>query len=138
MMAACIFLSIDRERLVRSPAVPEFPSAEVETPHLNHFTVVRRDLPVGFAMAQNTHAAGESGSLLGAPVPEGTYAYALSVPSEGALLDVSRRLTAAGIAHVVIREPDAPYLGQATAIGIVPTRRKKAVDKITSSLPRYK
>lgn len=138
MLGSCTV--IDRERPVRSPALPQSPSprADVETPHLNHFTVLRRDIPVGFAMAQNTHASGESAGLLGAPVPEGTYAYCLQVANEDELLDVSRRLDEAGIAHVLVREPDEPWCGQATAIGVVPTRRKRAVDRVVGSLPRYK
>lgn len=82
--------------------------------------VVRADLPLGTVLAQTIHAAGESHPL---PVESGTYAVALQVPDEAALFAVSDQLTEAGFSHTLIREPDAPYLGQAMAIGLPPQPR---------------
>lgn len=45
------------------------------------------------------------------------------VPDEAALLALSAELTAANFSHIIIREPDAPYLGQAMAIGLSPQPR---------------
>lgn len=72
--------------------------------------------------AQLIHAAGESapGNL-----PNTTHAVALEVPNEQDLLDLERRLLGLGIAHVAIREPDAPFNNQLMAIGIVPVVRDK-------------
>jgi hypothetical protein len=69
----------------------------VSPPSLTHYVVVRRDLPLGFLAAQVVHAAGEL-----------------------ELLELASRLSAAGVSHRLIREPDPPWLGQATAIGLEP------------------
>jgi peptidyl-tRNA hydrolase len=87
---------------------------------LCHYIITRTDLPLGFMAAQIVHAAGESVSTR---VPDDTNAIVLSVPSELRLLAISERLTARGVEHALIREPDAPWNGQATAIGIPPTPR---------------
>jgi hypothetical protein len=78
------------------------------------------------------HAAGESspGNL-----PEGTNAVVLSVAGEVELLDLAWRLTAAGVAHKLICEPDRPWCGQATGIGIVPVADRSALRPLLSSLP---
>lgn len=80
------------------------------------------------------HAAGESspGNL-----DEGTYAIALTVPDEGAMRAVSARLKLAGVSHVRVTEPDAPYSGQLMALGLVPAR-KEDVRRFLSSLPLLK
>jgi peptidyl-tRNA hydrolase len=57
-------------------------------------------------------------------VPSGTYAVALQVEDEAALLVLSAALTEAGFTHTLIREPDAPWLGQAMAIGLPPQPRE--------------
>lgn len=142
MMSACS-TAIDREPLAGSPALSipsDFAAQEVESSPLWHVCIGRLDLQktnIGFMCAQLIHASGESAGLYG-PLPEGTYAAALGAPSEGALRDISRRLTARGIEHVLVEECDEPYTGQATAIGIKPTRDKRSIDKVTSSLPRIK
>jgi peptidyl-tRNA hydrolase len=99
---------------------------------LTHYVIVRADLPTGFLAAQVVHAAGESspGNL-----DSGTNAVVLSVPDEAALLGIERRLQKEGVRHVAIREPDAPYLGALTAIGLVPLADKRRVKPILSSLP---
>lgn len=99
---------------------------------LTHYVVVRSDLPLGFLAAQVVHAAGES-SL--ARVPIGTNAVVLAVPDEPALLAIAARLEAAGVAHTLIREPDAPWHGAATAIGIEPVSDRSTLRPLLSSLP---
>lgn len=76
---------------------------------------------MGDILAQTIHAAGASspGSL-----PQNTHAVALQVADEEALLRVSSRLDEGGIEHVLIREPDEPYHGAATAIGCRPVLRE--------------
>jgi len=58
----------------------------------------------------------------------------LTVPSEGALKHVHSRLLDAGISCVLIHEPDAPFLGAATAIGCFPIPRQK-IRRLLSGLP---
>lgn len=59
----------------------------------------------------------------------------LAVPSEEALLAVEQKLRAANIPHVAIHEPDKPWNGALTAIGLVPTRERLAVRRVLSTLP---
>lgn len=94
--------------------------------------IIRADLPVGTQLAQTIHAAGESspGNL-----PGDTRAIALSVVSEDQLLDLEARLLAAGIQHHCIREPDAPYLGAAMAIGLTPQPRTPQIKRLLGKLP---
>lgn len=99
---------------------------------LYHYVIVRSDLPHGVQVAQTIHAAGESSE---GPLPSGTFAIALGVPSESALEDLAMRLWNAEIPHKVITEPDAPYDGQAMAIGIFPTTDRERVRRVTSNLP---
>lgn len=74
------------------------------------------------------------------PVPSaisdisGTYAYALQCRNEQHLLELSQMLTANDFAHVIIREPDAPFFNQATSIGCLPTTRSK-LRKLLRGLP---
>lgn len=77
------------------------------------------------------HAAGESspGNL-----PHDTHAIVLSVPDEPALSALAKRLEKFGVAHVTIREPDAPWNSALMAIGIVPAR-KEELKRHLSSLP---
>lgn len=94
--------------------------------------IARTDLPLGFLAAQVVHAAGESST---GNLPRDTHAVVLAVPHEGALLEASRRLTAGCIPHVMIREPDAPWCGAATALGVLPTVERARVRRALSSLP---
>ena len=75
------------------------------------------------------HAAGESG-----PARPGTYAVILAVPNEQSLMRLASVLGDRGVGHLLIREPDAPWNGQAMAIGLPPGKRCKAL----SNLPLYK
>lgn len=97
--------------------------------------IVRADLPVGFLAAQVVHAAGESspGNL-----DRGTNAVVLAVRSEAELAALARKLALAGIPHTVIDEPDPPWNGQLTAIGLVPTADRAAVKPLLSCLPLLK
>ncbi len=114
---------------------PKFKYCEV--PHsdndLTHHIVVRGDLTPGQKYAMVVHAAGES---VTERVPKETVAVALRTSAIGEdaqdeLLQISARLDKAGIRHVIIRECD----GESMAIGIEPTRDRKAVRKVLSSLP---
>ncbi len=61
----------------------------------------------------------------------------LSVKSELELREVGDKLRAADIPHIYIHEPDAPYFGQLTAIGLAPTTDRSRVKRVLSSLPLY-
>jgi peptidyl-tRNA hydrolase len=103
-------------------------------PYLTHYAIIRSNLPIGFAAAQIVHAADESTSHNLTP---GTFAVVLSVDSEDELKQLGQRLVSAAIPHVYIREPDPPYFGQLTAIGIAPTNNTRAIKRITGNLPLY-
>ncbi len=96
-----------------------------------HYCIVRSDMPIGNQMAQLLHAAGESspGNL-----ESGTFAVCLHARTEEQLLITHQKLTEAGIPSVLIREPDAPFCNQATAIGISPGPRER-VRRILRDLP---
>lgn len=93
--------------------------------------VVRRDLLTPHA--QLGHAAAQS-ARLATEYPDDTHLIVLAARDEAELLAVGERLTAAGIRHVIFREPDAPYHGAATALGITPGPRAP-VRKLLSDLP---
>lgn len=84
--------------------------------------------------AQIVHAAGESspGNLA-----RDTYAIVLAVPDEAALAHEAERLKKHGVAHVTIREPDAPFNDALMSIGVVPARRED-LRRHFSSLPLLK
>ena len=84
--------------------------------------------------AQIVHAAGESAPQR---LPPGTYAVVLAVDDAPALEALSARLTAQSVRHTVIRESDAPYSGQATAIGVEPALRS-VLRRYFSSLPLFR
>jgi hypothetical protein len=67
------------------------------------------------------HAAGES-ARLAARLPPGTHAVVLGATG-AQLLALERQLTAAGVPHAAIREPDSPYCGALLAIGVRPAPR---------------
>jgi hypothetical protein len=73
-------------------------------------------------LAQTVHAAGES---VAGPVPPGTHAVVLAAKDEAELHCLSTRLSAADVPHVLITEPDPPFNGQATALGIQPMERER-------------
>ena len=94
--------------------------------------MVRSDLPVGFLAAQVVHAAGESspGNL-----DPGTNAVVLAVASEPELIAVAERLRNAAVPHVAVCEPDAPWNGAMTAIGVAPVRDRAPLKRILAKLP---
>jgi hypothetical protein len=94
--------------------------------------VVRKDLPLGFLAANIVHAAGESspGNL-----PSGTFAVVLAVENETTLRLLERQLSHAGVPHVAITEPDAPWNGAMTAIGIAPVSDRSALKRFLSKYP---
>jgi hypothetical protein len=93
--------------------------------------IVRADLPHGSQVAQTIHAAGESTPER---VPENTVAVALHARDKAHLLELHEIIGKSDIPHVLICECD----GEPMAIGIQPTRDRKAVRKVTSSLPLVK
>ena len=98
---------------------------------LTHYVIVRADLPIGFQAAQIVHAAGESVSC---NLPPNTNAVVLQVDSEDELVAIGKRLAKSGIPHVPIYEPDPPYNGAYTAIGIVPVDDRKRLKPIIGKL----
>lgn len=101
---------------------------------MTHYAIVRRDLPLGMVGAALVHAAGESSDRL----PSRTNAVVLEVPGEEELVALATGLASRGIGHVVIRESDPPYTGQAMAIGLEPVRDRTEVRRVLSHLPLLK
>jgi hypothetical protein len=93
---------------------------------------VRADLPPGTQAANLVHAAGESSP---GDLEAGTLAVVLVARDEAHLRQLAARMKAAGVAHVLITEPDAPHFGAAMSIGVIPVSSRKEVRKIVSSLP---
>jgi len=56
------------------------------------------------------------------------------VKDEEELRQVHRKLLERGLEHVPIHEPDPPYYGQLTAIGIPPLRDRKRIKPVLSRL----
>lgn len=61
----------------------------------------------------------------------------LSVRTEAALALIARQLQKRGIRHVAIHEPDAPYHGALTAIGLAPVRDRAQVKPVLSKLSLF-
>lgn len=95
---------------------------------------MRADLPKGTAAAQLTHAAGMSFGPT--PLDATVHAVVLEVPDENALLELMPKLDSSGNSYVAFREPDPPYLGQVTAIGVRPTTDRSSL-AFLRSLPLY-
>lgn len=89
-------------------------------------------MPLGNLAAQLMHAAGES---VTEPLPPNTHAVVLAAHDEEHLLRAHRRLRKRGIPHKLIREPDAPFNGAATAIGVCPVRDRRPVRR---ALDKYR
>jgi hypothetical protein len=98
---------------------------------LHHYIIVRKDLPSGTKLAQTGHASGESAMR---PLPEGTFLYVLHADDEDHLLRLAEKLRKSACPHIVVREPDEPFHGAATAIGCVPTLDRKRIQKVTKGL----
>lgn len=84
---------------------------------------------------QIVHASGES--VVGS-VPPGTHAVVLAVPDVKSLLQVRLDLEEAEIPHTLICEPDPPWNGSPTAIGLRPTSDRRAVRRVLGRLPLLK
>lgn len=91
-------------------------------------------MPLGDLTAQIVHAAGESASGI-VNLPNDTHAVVLAAKDEADLLEIERKLIKADIPHRAIREPDTPFNGAITAIGIIPTANRKPIRKILSNHP---
>lgn len=85
-------------------------------------------MPLGHQLAQVAHAAGESAKL--GDLPEGTCVVVLSAFLDPDMLELRYTLAAAGVEYVCIHEPDEPYCGEMTAIGIKPQPRTKKLKKL--------
>ena len=59
----------------------------------------------------------------------------LSVDNEDQLRKLAEKLENGGVLHTLIEEVDPPFTGQATAIGIEPTRDRRDIRKVVSHLP---
>lgn len=77
----------------------------------------------GVCACQAAHAAGES--IRTAPVSDQTHVVALVAETSADLEKLAEDLRALGVHHVVIREPDEPYWGAATAVGTEPGERTR-------------
>lgn len=79
----------------------------------------------GVLACQAAHAAGES--IRHAPISGETHVVALVAEKATDLEALHEALEKAGIHHVIVREPDPPYHGSATAVGIEPMVDREAV-----------
>lgn len=79
----------------------------------------------GVVAVQAAHAAAES--IRSLPVDPETRCCVLVADTSGLLERLHEQLTAAGIDHVIIHEPDPPYDGAATAVGIAPVADRGAL-----------
>lgn len=77
----------------------------------------------GIGVCQAIHAATEC--IRTVPVSDQTHVVALVAEKSEDLVLLAERLREAGIHHVLIREPDPPYNGAATAVGIEPQDRER-------------
>lgn len=98
-----------------------------------HYVIVRDNLPVGAAAAQIVHAAGESSP---GNVGPDTFAVVLTAPDSAALEHVANQLRAMGLKPVLICEPDPPYNGAPTALGVYAPDRS-VVRGMLRHLPLY-
>jgi len=62
------------------------------------------------------------------------YAVVLAAADEARLEWAASQLDRANIPHVVIREPDPPYCGAATAIGVLPVEDRRRVRRALRGL----
>jgi hypothetical protein len=78
------------------------------------------------------HAAGESTEDF--LLPSGTHAVCLAADDEQHLFKVADRLSRRRIPHQIIYESDAPWNGEAMAIGLIPTKDRKSIKRALSRL----
>jgi hypothetical protein len=84
----------------------------------------------GVTACQAAHAAGESVRANSLP-SDTTSVCALVAETSDELEALSARLREAGVHHVLVKEPDPPYRGAATAVGIEPQERHKVRDFVS-------
>lgn len=105
---------------------------------LFHYIIIRTDLTKGQNDAQLGHAAGYSASMWtlknGQVLPEHTHCIVLGVKDEDHLLEIADTLGFAKVPFKLIEEPDAPFNGEFTAIGVLPDLRKN-LSSYLSRLP---
>ena len=93
-----------------------------------HYIIVRGDLAKGDNDAQIGHAAGYSASMYtkekGEVLPEHTHVIVLEAPDEKELVGVALTLSANNVPFFAVKEPDPPFNGAWTAIGVIPAPRK--------------
>lgn len=89
---------------------------------------------VGVAASQSAHAARESIREVNLPHDPNTHVAVLMAESSADIEALSHELKIAGLHHVLIREPDAPYNGAAVALGCEPVER----DTIRHLFARFK
>lgn len=85
-----------------------------------HYSCANRP---GVAAVQAAHAASEAIQSL--PVPNDTYVCVLVADSQEAMLAIASRLEGAGLVIARVIEPDPPYNGTMTAIGVEITDRDR-------------
>lgn len=76
-------------------------------------------------------------SLLPGDLGPGTFAVVLGVPDEAALIREARRLGAAGVPFVSIREPDQPHDNALMALGLRPALRSQ-LRRHVANLPLFR
>lgn len=93
------------------------------SPHFQYVLVHPSLVPrPGILACQVAHAATEA--IVEAPVPRDTHVCALVAGSSEEIERVSALLKDAGLQHAVMREPDEPYNGAATALATAPLPRE--------------
>lgn len=100
------------------------------------YILVRKDLAdVDDAVVQVAHAASEA--IRAAPIDRRTTLRIKFVKDEAELLEYAVKLVETGVHIALIREPDAPYNGEATALATEPgTFRLNKLSKVLFLLPR--
>lgn len=66
-------------------------------------------------------------------LPEDTHAVALGVAGESDLAALEEALQRADLAHVAVREPDAPWRGALMAIGLAPAFKTSRLREVMST-----
>jgi hypothetical protein len=85
----------------------------------------------GVLACQAAHAAGES-IRPDATANDQTHVVALEAKTSDDLVALSAALAEAAIHHALIREPDPPYNGAATAVGIAPSVDRERIKPFVS------
>ena len=98
-------------------------------PNPYQYIVVKETNARGVLACQASHAAGESVLLEHKRDydPSQIHIVMLVAKDSQALEDLGTTLLCNGVPHVVIREPDEPYRGCATAVGVAPTIDREAI-----------